>query len=356
MNEKVLFAFKGEKVPNKNTTLPNKQELFAKLAERDLDPIVSLNAESAFDEQGVHAHEPIDESDTRHIGHVAMNEVGLIMNRLDRSFYLEETFSKKDGRQLPHLPEQWQAANVPTVNPNAIRSLAFRKERMQREVLEPLGLGIPTQLIRDPIDAAIFIHEQPAEHYVVKPNNGTSGKNVAVLAADDVLRHLTDTQHPDDMIIQPKYDFSRPFSDAIKPFDVMSTEAFDAWSKSAEIKELRMYAMYAPSVTRLFPVGRALKDGTDHWFFVDPATVPDQVFDDARSTVERAARNTGARAVYAAIDFGYGSLHPNEDPGYHVIEFNGRMPYLIGYDKHPVVADKLREAQADQIRDVIDEK
>ncbi len=349
---KVLFSFKAETVPSKNTTLPNKAELFEKLRERDLDPVVSLQGEAAFDELGVQAHELMSEADTRALGHVGLDKVGLIVNRLDRIFRLGES-TGKNGQPLSYLPEEWQAANVPRINENAMRSLAFRKEKVQREIFEPLGLGMPTQLVENSIDAIVFAHENPAEEYIIKPNTGASGgKGVDTVAAADLASVAGMYAQNGNMIIQPKYDFSRGMHPALRPYDAMSTEAFDAWSKSESMKELRTYVNLSPTKLSMLTVGRAIKDGVDHWFFVDQDSVPQQVFDDAESAVRLAAQETNSLAVTAAIDSGYGSLN-GEAPAHHIIEFNGRMPYLMGYDKHAGVADKLRENYADQIADTI---
>ncbi len=67
-----------------------------------------------------------------------------------------------------------------------------------------------------------------------------------------------------------------------------------------------------------------------------------------------AAQETGSRAVSAALDFGYGSLN-GETPDHHIVEYNGRMPYLVGYDKHAGVADKLRDHYADMVHDTINQ-
>ncbi len=350
---KVLFSFRGETIPTKSTTLPNKAELFVKLRERALEPIVSLQGEAAFDVHGVSGHELIGESETRDIGHVALDDVGVIVNRLDRSFHLEEKTSKS-GDPLSYLPESWQHTAVPTINENKMRSLAFRKERTQREIFEPLQLGVPTQLIKNSLDIFVFAHENPADNYIIKPNSGTSGQGIMTVGADELL--VTASSMPDDtdMIIQPKYDFSGALHPSLKPYDAMSNEAFTAWSKSNTVKEIRMYALFSPTRLSMFPVGRALKDGIDHWFFIDPESVPGKLYDDTRAVISRAAAETGSRAVSAALDFGYGSLN-GEDPDHHIVEYNGRMPYLIGYDKHVGVADKLREHYADMVRDTMDQ-
>lgn len=348
----VLFSFNKDKVFSPKTTLPDKQQLFQKIKERDLQPMVSLNGESAFSAAEVETHELVNERETRYLGTRALNEVGLIVNRLDRSFRYNESVSAKTGEILPALPEAWIDAQ-PVVNENAMRSLAFRKERMYKEVLEPLDLGIPTQIIQTAVDAAIFAHEHPAEAYIIKPNaGGTGGKGVMTVAATELVSVAKSVAKGTEVIVQPKYDFSGAMHPAIRAYDTLSDEAFTSWSKSDTVKEIRMYALLSPLQIALFPVGRAINDGTDHWFFIDPESVPDKLYDDTRSVVTLAAQQTGSRAVSAALDFGYGSLK-GEHPDHHIIEYNGRMPYMIGYDKHPGVADTLREHFADMIHDTI---
>ena len=351
MSNKVLFSFRKETVGTNNTLLPGKMELFDKLRDRDLDPVVTLGGEGAFDEQGVATHELIGESETRGLGHAAIGEVGLIVNRLDRSFRYEES-QGKEGDVLPKLPDAWQAAAKPIANENAMRSLAFRKEGFQRNILDPLQLGMPTQFVRNPLDAVVFAHENPADEYIIKPNSGTSGNGVMTVKSSELANIVIDGAK--DMIIQPKYDFSGAMHPSIKPYDTLSDEAFAAWSKSETVKEIRMYTLLSPTKFSMFPVGRAFQDGVDHWFFIDPESVPDKLYDDTRSVMTLAAQETGSRAVSAALDFGYGSLN-GETPDHHIVEYNGRMPYLVGYDKHAGVADKLRDHYADMVHDTINQ-
>ncbi len=348
---KVLFSFKGEKVPATNTTLPGKTELFTKLRERDLVPVVTLGGEGTFDEQGVATHELVGESETRSLGYAAISEVGVIVNRLDRSFRHEESQGTQ-GHILPKLPDAWQTAAKPVVNENEMRSLAFRKERFQHDILKPLHLGMPTRLVQNPLDAIVFAHENSADEYIIKPNSGSSGKGVMIVKSGELANVVIDDAK--DMIIQPKYDFSVAMHPSIKPYDAMSDEAFAAWSKSEAVKEIRMYTLLSPTKFSMFPVGRALQNGVDHWFFIDPESVPEKLYDDTRSVMTLATHETGSRAVSAALDFGYGSLG-GETPDHHIVEYNGRMPYLIGYDKHAGVADRLRDHYADMVHDTINQ-
>lgn len=344
----VLFSFSKEKVTSPSTTLPGKKQLFRKIRERGMQPVVSINGESAFDASTVQVHELIDNEQTRVFGTVALDEVGVIVNRLDRSFRHEERISDKTGALLPALPDAWINAK-PVINENTMRSLVTRKARVQEEIFAPLELGMPTRVIKSVVDVATFIAENPSEQYVIKPNSGTASKGVRKVSEQEAIQAFIGEQPEKEMIIQPCYDFSRPFSSHIQPYDAMSNEAFAAWSKSNAVKELRMYAFHNPVDTVLFPVARAMQDGSDHWFFVDPESVPEKVFDNTRDTISHAARATGSRAVYAALDFGYGTADASHDPDWHIVELNARIPYLIGYDKHPEVADKLRDMYADQL-------
>jgi hypothetical protein len=257
------------------------------------------------------------------------------------------------GSILPALPDAWQAAAKPTINENEMRSLAFRKARVQSEILEPLGLGLPTKQLQSVEDIALFAHENPSSLYVVKPNSGSGSKNVYVVSAEQAMAQLVTTVAETDMIIQPYYDFTRPFDTSIKPYDTLSNEAFEGWSKSETVKEFRMYAFYGPHTRLLFPVARAMEDRVDHWFFVDPESIPEKVYADTEQVIMKAAESVGSRAVYAALDFGYGGPD-GQKPDYHIVELNGKMPYLIGSDKHKGVASTLRQHFADQLKDVAD--
>jgi hypothetical protein len=52
--------------------------------------------------------------------------------------------------------------------------------------------------------------------------------------------------------------------------------------------------------------------------------------------------------MFGAVDYGYGSIDGGA-PEWAAIEINGLAPYMIGYDKHAEVADRLRDLFADQI-------
>jgi hypothetical protein len=108
-----------------------------------------------------------------------------------------------------------------------------------------------------------------------------------------------------------------------------------------------VYGFHSPAGTDVFPVARAIEAG-DQWFFVDPESLPNLVIEGTRKAIARAAEISGAQALFGTIDYGYGSSGDDE-PDWHVIEFNGRMPYMVGYDTHVGVADILRENFATQI-------
>lgn len=331
-----VFSFRKEQLP-KVTLLTGKPELFHKLRERDIEPRVSLNGEAAFGENIVDTHELIDENTVRAAGAVALEQVGVIVNRLDRSFKFDQ------------MPSSWQEAMPPVENQNALRSLVFRKHRVQHEVFEPLNLGMPTRLVESYMDIDAFMHDHPASAYIAKPTSGTFSRNVHRLAKNEVGDHFAQNGGFGETILQPAYDFSLPLPEGIRPYDEASRDDFEALSQSSLTKELRMYGFYSPQATEVFPVARAMQDGDDKWFFIDPESVPEHLVDTTKAVINRAAMLTGSRAVYAALDIAYGSLD-NHDPQYYTVELNGRMPYMIGYDKHAGVADTLRERFADQIQ------
>lgn len=345
MKNTALFSFKTETLPRPkhgSSTLPDKVELFEKLRQRDINPVVTKDAEAAFEDEDVIAHELEQEFTTQPIGNVALDSVGVVVNLLDRSF-------KKD-----RMPDTWNDAMLPTVNENAVRSLAFRKEQMHREVLQPLGLGMPTALASTATDVAIFTHEHPADSYILKPNSGSYSIGVLhPMTADQAIAYIADKTPDKPLIIQPKYDFARPFAPEIKSYDATSQEAFEGWGKSGLMKEFRMYAFNSPTVTNIFPVARTMHGGNDNWLFVDPESIPEKLFVDTGRIVSAISRAKGAKAVQAAVDFGYGAQSSSGPSDYHVIEVNAKMPYIISYDKHRQVADTLREHYADMLQDTI---
>jgi len=336
---KVIFSHPKELMPE-NTLMSGKPELFDKLRLRGLDPYVTMNSESAFNDEGVEVHELIDDHNALRVGEVALSDVSIIVNRLNRSIKKED------------MPESWLEANLPIVNENELRSLAHRKHRMHEEVFEPLGLGMDTVLIESLVDAAIFVETHPAEAYIAKPTSGTFSKGVDRLRPQDVVSYFGDDERLGSVILQPAFDFTKPLPEYIKAYDGESRDDFQKWANSSFVKELRMYGFYGDGRVDAFPVGRAMTEGEDHWFFVDPETIPSEVYDNTEKVFLRSAKLTGSRAIYGALDMAYGSYKSGEDPDYHIVEFNGRMPYMIGYDKHFGVADTLREKFADNLKDV----
>src|SRR5882757_1120317 len=106
MRDVVTFAYRGEMPPSDapGNNLPGRAEIFAKLQARELRPVISLHAEKAFTASGVEAHRLVAADELELIGAIALQEVGVLVNRFDRSI-------KKD--RLPH-----QALMPHTINEN----------------------------------------------------------------------------------------------------------------------------------------------------------------------------------------------------------------------------------------------
>lgn len=333
----VLFAHPKEKLPEK-TLLPGKIELFDMLRQRDMRPVLTFEGESAFNPVSVEVHDLLAEDTTRAAGSVALHETGVIVNRLDRSVRRDD------------MPDTWNESGIPVVNENELRSLVFRKHRVQAEVLEPLGVGMASSLVDSPKAAVLFAHENPSDFYIAKPTSGTFSKGVDKIPADGLMDYFANPEKCGKTLLQPAYDFTLALPLSVSAYDTASKEAFEYWSRSNATKELRMYGFLAGESVDLFPVARAIVKGEDNWFFLDPESLPENIYETTRQVLERSARLTGSKAIYAALDMGYGKLG-NDDPDYHVIELNGRMPYLVGYDKHPEVAKTLRNKFADQLQE-----
>ena len=340
METYVVAAYRAE-IPNDATegnNLPGRDQLYDKLHERELRPVVSRLAEAAFTSDGVQVYETVN-GEQVDVGIVPHDSVGVVLNRLDRSF--------KDEK----LPEGY--IPPPRINENASRSLVFRKNRTHDEVLHPLGLAMPTVLAGSGENVAAFLQTESASRFVVKPNNGTNSKNIHMLDRAEVVKHFD--ARPEDYgayIVQTAHDFTRSFPSAVRAYDRASQESFDAWSRAEVAKELRVYGFHSPEQTTVFPVARAMKDG-DQWFFVDPDSLPERVIEGTCQASAKAAAITEAAAFYGTVDYGYGSDGHNE-PDFYAIEMNGRMPYLVGYDKHAGIADLLRDLLADQIKATAD--
>ena len=335
----VLFAYRSPELP-KGGNLSGRVEIFDMLREHDLNPLVSLGVKTTFTaDGGVEVHNLISETSTEYAGRTALSGIGLIVNRWDRSIKKEDL---PDGTILP-----------PVINASATRSLAFRKNRMHSEVLEPLGVYIPTVFPQMLADIETFLEEQTAENFIVKPNSGTNGIGLQKIERTDVATLFNaDPSLFGTQILQPAYDFTAPFEAGIKPYDAASAEELEGWNKAGKTKEVRVYGFHSPEVTTVFPVGRALDSDGDHWLFVDPESVPAYLLEHTAQAMRKVSEVSGAAAVLGTVDYGYGRL-ADEPLGWVPIEVNAKSPYLIGYDKHPGVAKDLRVLLTRQIAETV---
>jgi hypothetical protein len=315
--------------------MPGRLQIFEKLRERGLQPVVSEFSEAAFSEDGVRIGEPLLEETVRSLGTVGLEEVAVIVSRIGRSI-------KRDQLPSPDLP--------PMINENATRSLAHHKYRSHLEVLAPLGISIPTLLAAERSNIDEFLAQYDHDEMIVKPEaGGTGGFDVVRIDRSAVVQKFEDNpEQYGTQLIQPAYDFSQPFPSYMRPFDRASKEAFEGWSRANVPKEVRIYGLHSPAGTEVIPVCRAIKNG-DNWFFVDPESLPSSLITATKNVTARSAEVSMASSVLAATDFGFAPANAAAEPAWHAIEFNGRNPYILGYDKHPVVADLIREAFADQI-------
>ena len=146
--------------------LSGRPEIFAKLQDRELRPVVSLSAEAAFSEDGVQVHELVAaEEESLVMGEtVAIEDLGLIVNRI--------------GRSIKHDNLPAGTALPPMINENATRSLAHHKHRMYGEVLEPLAIGIPTRLVAEGHDIEDFLIGHEGDDFILKPDGGSESKGV----------------------------------------------------------------------------------------------------------------------------------------------------------------------------------
>jgi len=338
MKDIVCLSYRADELPA-GGNLSGREQLFDMLRGYDLQPVVSLGAEGAYQGDQLRVHELLSEQVAGAAGQVALQGVGLIVNRLDRSI-------KKDRLDQPQLLP-------PMINENTMRSLAFRKHRTNDEVLAPLGINIPTALVVSPEVVGNFLDTHQADEYVVKPNSGTNGRGVQRLDGASVRRLFAEQPDLyDKQIVQPAYDFQAAFPAGLRPYDAASAEAFEGWNRPGVNKELRIYGFHSPQQTTTFPVGRAIHGEADQWFFVDPESVPARLLERTAAAMRLAAEVSGSAAVLGTVDFGYGVLG-DQAPDWRAIELNGKAPYVLGYDKHAGVADALRTQLAAQIAETV---
>lgn len=331
----ILFAYNTSTDPG--TLLPDRQMVFGLLQDRDLRPVVSVGikaGEEAFHDGQVDVGELVGPDEVYSgLGTLALHEeIKVVVNRVDRTIKVSD------------LP--------PTINGGPTRSLGHWKMRAHEQVLVPAGIAIPTVRPATLDEVEAFAAEQDCGEYFMKPEIGRFGAGRSRVPAAEVLDAFAGL--PENkvgkMLLQPALDLTHPFPDSIKPFDDASREAFDACSRPGLTRELGMYCFYSNDTLALFPVGRVVAE-EDAWFFVDPDTVPEGLYDNTRDAMELVAQATDEPAFYGRLDYGYGTYGEFKDPSWSAIELNLRSPYMIGSDRHPDVARRLRVLLADQILD-----
>ena len=341
MAEFVCVSYGGE-IPadyQNRGNIPDLHQLHAGLLEHDLQLVLSAGAEAAYHDKYVTARAVDPElgaltSPTD----IALDEVGVVLNRINRSF-------KRGVLPAPH-------AMPATVNENETRSLAHRKHRAHNEVLEPLGLAMPTLLVSNAEQIDEFLAQHNAAEMILKPTSGMNGSHIQRVARHAVhktIASLEELKGNEGYVLQPAYDFTMPFPRGLRSFDQQARESFDACAQSTVPKELRIYGFHSPTFTTTFPVGRLVDKG-DHWFFVDPESVPTELLAGTAKAIAKVAAVSGAAAVYGTVDYGYGTdaTHP---PDWRAIELNARLPYLIGPDKHTTVSRLVHNLLTDQLVD-----
>lgn len=339
MKNTLCFSYQSEVLPC-DSRLPDRAELFAKLRGLGLDPFVTLDGEAAFGADRVQVS-GLDCQEVKTVQEVAFESIGLIVNRLNRSV-------KYEALPVDTLP--------PIVNENAVRRLVWNKDRVAEEVLEPLGLGIPTKLVSTRADIEAFLSQHFEQSFFLKPRHGNLGAGTRVLRRTALQKlYIQQPDLLDTQIVQPAYDFSAPFPKSIKPYDRKSAERFDELNTASLTKELRMYGFLSPGGLPTFPAARVVQPNRDRtrldseWFFVDPESVPDSLVRQTENVLARTAQLTGSLALLGAVDFGYGSTRKTTPPEWKIIELNGLSPGLISYAEHKTVADRLQTLLSQQL-------
>jgi len=344
MSNAVCFAYAPEKLPA-DSRLPDRVELFEILKSNDLRPFVTLGGESAFTNDHINPSR-LDGDVDPITSQLNRNELGLIVNRLDRSI-------KHDSLSNPDVP--------PMINENAVRKIGYHKERAAREILSPLGLSMPTALITSSDDIDRFVQEHDYDQYFLKPRHGSFSAGTYKMGKAALAKFYSDNPNMfDKHIVQPAYDFSRPFPRSIKSLTRSTNEEFDRLNVAGNTKELRMYSFVSPGKVDLYPAARVLQPDAasrktvSAWFFVDPESIPQTLIEQATDVTTHIASITGSYAMYGAVDFGYGTAD-SQLPDWKIIELNILAPGMISRSENRFVATKLKTLLSNQIRATIDQ-
>jgi hypothetical protein len=347
MSETVCFTYRNPDRPANDEFLPGREMLVNSLREEHgLEAVFTNQAEKSFTVagDGTTLVDTYDFADTPDVGRPDPlkarrlelgSAIGVILNRQDRSFKAEDL----NGEQV------WR--KVPTFNPNEVRSLGHRQNHVHQEVLDPLGVAMPTRLITGSADIDDFLTAEAsrATKYTAMPNVARGSKGIETLARDEVAGWFAD--NPDlqgKYLLRPAYDLTQPMP-GLRPFDDASQELFELSNNSLHPKRLRMYGMYAGGETRTLPVAR-LVDGD--WFFVDPDSVPEELHTKTREVIGKVAELKNVKAVQGACDWAYGA-YDGKPQEWRVAEARLRTPYMLGPNKHPEVSRRLHTMFAGQI-------
>lgn len=307
------------------------EPVFGQLQAAGIEVVQTSNAEAAFTDQNVIGltHNQ-GERNQRSLPH---EQVGGIVNVLHRNVKLEL------------LPESQRA---PWINQNNVRTLGYHKQMMHDQVLLPLGLGIPTVLADSKPAVESFLAQQSTDSFIAKLNRGAGTNSTQILDRQQINAELTSQEWQEKpRVLQPAFDFTRPFPNSIRAYDTTAQENFNTFSNGDTVKEMRMYCFQALGETAVFPVGRNMGEGPN-WFFVDPESLPEKLAEETARIATQVGAVTDTKSLYSAVDFGYGAMG-SEDADWHVIEGNIRSPHMILEKAHAGVAMVLRKLFAEQL-------
>ncbi len=261
-----------------------------------------------------------------------------------------DRFSEQSGYQKPFI-------RVPKINETAVQVYGTDKYLAFRDILQPLGLAIPT-VAPDNVEALVAEFGATSA-YFAKLRRGGFGRGLEGFAsAAELVSWLGGlaAEERKRYIIQPAYDFLSPIP-GLRPFTSNDDKAVAAnWQPVS--KEVRLYCFarngkcqeqFALPRANQFAAERSYKGVDSTWMWADPSSVPSEPYVMSKQVIERIAAQTGEQVVYGAIDFGYGIAPNSKTPQWVVIECNLDFPGVRTPRQHPIIGGQVSDMLARHI-------
>ena len=230
--------------------------------------------------------------------------------------------------------------NVPVLNDQKVIAAARHKDQFYRDFAD---FTTPAISFASRAGAAEALVDLPAGDVVVKPSVGNEGNGIFIGSKADAFGFYIEQPEGTMYVAQSRLDTSR------LPSSLKGLTDEDSALLAAEgSKEIRLFA----SNFEFVPVMRVAA-GTDHqgkdvYVFVDPDSVPSEVYEVGRSAMSRLMQVSGVDEIHATVDMTY---NPEGDGlEFPLMEINVKQPSLPTREENEWASTTVRRNETDQLQ------